>query len=988
MPIDPIPTQPNFQGTLHTWGTNQTLWLHQPPMMYQVPMMWVVRSGQMAIFAVELEHDRPDGRRHHLFSIYPGMVLFSLEQPLEQPQSTPHHQLLAVPLEKTELLQVPPEAWDATWRTQPQVILDAVQSWMEILTQVTQPLQVPLYSQSLPDVSASGSPQHHTLAPNETVRASKFRLLGLRVQQGQLQWMGLPQSPVSPNEELVLINSQIWLVANSETTLQLHGQLSVLPPEALWTGLRNFHHHTLASLDVRLAQQQHQTQTQFQKLQFLNAQTWDRAMGQLATILQPKSQRRIVQGTPLLMAMGAIGHHLGVTIAPPPASENLARLQNPLDAITRASRLRYRKVLLRHLWWQRDGGPLLGYRLNPDPNPDPHRPVALLPCPKGGYECFDPQDQTRIPLNQTLDHNLAPEAYTFYRPLPSQSLKAWDLITFALAGRLEDFGRIIWTGLGGVLLGMVTPLMVGVLMDVAVPNHDRTLLWQLGLGLLAAAFGTATFQLAQGLSSLRLETTSDSDTQAAIWDRLLNLRVSFFRQYSAGDLLARVSAITSIRQQLSTTTLRTLFSSFFSLFYLALLLYYSPALAIVATGVALLSFSVTTVAGILILKQQYPRLELQGKIFGLMVQLINGISKLRVAGGEERAFAHWVKQYSQQIHLELSTQLIEDGLVLFNTLMPTLTLTTLFWSVVRLSQDMTLSTGEFLAFNVAFGIFIRSTASFSNTIVSSLAIIPLWQRVQPILAAEPEIDQQKSDPGQLLGQVELNHGTFRYGSHGPLTLDNVTITANPGEFIALVGPSGSGKSTVLRLLLGFDTPELGAIYYDGQDLAGLDIYAVRRQIGVVLQNSRINAASIFDNIAGDAKVTMEEAWQAVQMSGLGPEIEALPMGMHTLVSEGGTNLSGGQRQRLIVARALVLQPKLLFLDEATSALDNRTQEIVSQSLAQLHVTRIVIAHRLSTIRKADRIYVLAGGRVVETGTFETLAHQGGLFSQLMARQLS
>ena len=202
-----------------------------------------------------------------------------------------------------------------------------------------------------------------------------------------------------------------------------------------------------------------------------------------------------------------------------------------------------------------------------------------------------------------------------------------------------------------------------------------------------------------------------------------------------------------------------------------------------------------------------------------------------------------------------------------------------------------------------------------------------------------------------------------------------------------MGPSGSGKSTLFRLLLGFDSPESGTIYYDGQDLAGLDVNAVRRQLGVVMQNSRLTSASMFENIASGALITMDEAWEAARASGLADDIETMPMGMHTVVSEGGTNLSGGQRQRLLIARALVLKPRILLFDEATSALDNRTQAIVSESLERLQVTRVAIAHRLSTIRNADRIYVLQGGRVVQQGSFTQLAAQEGLFSGLMRRQM-
>jgi ATP-binding cassette subfamily C protein len=167
----------------------------------------------------------------------------------------------------------------------------------------------------------------------------------------------------------------------------------------------------------------------------------------------------------------------------------------------------------------------------------------------------------------------------------------------------------------------------------------------------------------------------------------------------------------------------------------------------------------------------------------------------------------------------------------------------------------------------------------------------------------------KADPGKLIGKITVDHVTFCYRRDGALTLDDVSISAEPGEFIALVGASGSGKSTLLRLLLGFETPQAGSVYYDGQDLSGLDVDAVRRQLGVVLQNGQLNSASIFENIAGGALMTLDEAWEAARMSGFADDITTMPMQMHTVVSEGGSNLSGGQRQRLLIARALALKPR-------------------------------------------------------------------------------
>ena len=437
--------------------------------------------------------------------------------------------------------------------------------------------------------------------------------------------------------------------------------------------------------------------------------------------------------------------------------------------------------------------------------------------------------------------------------------------------------------------------------------------------------------------------------------------------------------------------MNAILSGSFALLNLGLLFYYSGQLAVLALVVALLIMAVTAGSGIVLLQKQRPLLELDGQLYGLMVQLINGISKLRIAGAEGRAFGQWGEKYRQIVRLDLSSQEIEDGVNVFNSVMPTITSIALFGLASTLVSPMSqlgLSTGTFLAFNTAFAIFISGATDLSLALIEVWDVIPLWARSQPILQAEPEVDTQKADPGRLTGHFCVDRVTFRYREDGPLILDDVTVEAKPGEFIALVGPSGSGKSTVLRLLLGFEQPQSGTVYYDGQDLSGLNITAVRRQLGVVLQNGRINAGSIYENIAGGALISLGDAWKAAEGAGFADDIRSFPMGMQTVISEGGSNLSGGQRQRLVIARALALNPKILLLDEATSALDNRTQAIVSESLDKLKVTRVVVAHRLSTIRNADHIYVIQAGRVVQQGNFDELAAQTGLFAQLIKRQIA
>ncbi|BAZ26271.1 cyclic nucleotide-regulated ABC bacteriocin/lantibiotic exporter [Kalymmatonema gypsitolerans NIES-4073] len=733
--------------------------------------------------------------------------------------------------------------------------------------------------------------------------------------------------------------------------------------------------------------QQQETETafrQFQQREQLNRQVVDSALSKLAAVLQPQQETEFFQqGTPLLVAAGAVGRAMGITISPPAQSDNLSRVKDPVEAIARSSQIRTRRVVLEDGWWLHEYGPLLAY------NQQENRPVALLPAGRR-YVLFDPAGQSRKIVNQAVGATLAPQAYQFYRPLPKVVKNVIALFQFGIKGYQKDIVLVLVAGIVGSVLGMVVPQATALLVDNAIPDSDKSLLWQIGLLLFALLVGKTAFAMSQGIISLRVENAASGALQPAIWDRLLRLSPAFFRSYSSGDLVNRTLSVNQIRQKLSGGTQRTLLSALFALLNLVLMFVYSWQLALVGVGIALLTTIVTTVASLLVIRQLRQQQELDGEINGLTVQLINGVAKLRVAQAEERAFAAWAQQYSKRSRLKASFQLIRDNVSVFNEVLSLVTSALLFWFAtesIAMQQTGGLTVGTFLAFNAALGIFIGGVSDLSNTLTDILAIVPLWERAKPILHTEPEYDSTKANPGSLMGRVALDHVTFRYHDDGLPILNDVSLHAEPGEFVAIVGPSGSGKSTILRLLLGFETPESGTVYYDGFDLAQLNLEAVRRQLGVVLQNGRISTGSIFENITAGALVSHEQALEAAQMAGFADDIQLFPMGMHTVISEGGSNLSGGQRQRLLIARALVNKPKIILMDEATSSLDNRTQAIVTESLDQLNATRIVIAHRLSTIRNADRIYVLEAGRVVQVGSFVELVKQEGLFAQLVARQM-
>ena len=948
---------------------NELLLLNDPQ------KVWLVQSGSLAVFTTLFEGSEPKGSRRYLFSVNAGEALFG---------ATPKQQrgILAVALEETELVAL--EFDDLVVGDGEAIAL--IQTWIHHIGK-----SLIAGNLTAPDnLLKTDGEQYLFLQKGMALQTDPETVTWVKLQQGETSWMGIEQLKLDPSSPIFPLAPGMWILAEEQVELQLvtQNQQSVQLPITNYqlpiTQLHDFFFHYLNLLIEREKAAQWK---RFQHRENLNLQIASTALGELTGVLHPRKTEIFEQGTPLLIAAGAVGRAMGITIYPPAQSEDLSRVKDPLEAIARASQFRTRRVLLTGDWWKREYGALLAYTR------EEQRPVALLPEKGDRYILFDPVERTRTRVTLAIAQTLSPESFMFYRPLPPFVHHAAELFRFGTRGYEKNIIAVIVLGLLGTLLGMVTPQATAILVNDAIPDSDRFLLWQIGLVLVATAIGKSAFGMAQAILSLRVENAADSSLQPAVWDRLLKLKPAFFRNYSSGDLLTRLMAVSHIRSQLSGATQRTLLSAVFSLLNLGLMFFYSWQLALVGMGLTLIAVIVTVVSSTLLVRKERQQEAGDGEINGLTIELINGVSKLRVSAAEGRAFAAWAKKYSHHIKLKADIKRIDDSVSVFNEALPLVSSIMLFWFAILFIQmaqakgGSGLNMGTFLAFNSAFGTFIAGVTDLSNTVTDVLGIVPLWERAKPIVQGTPESDPTKADPGRLTGKIVLDRVIFRYREDGPLILNDVSIHAEPGEFIAIVGPSGSGKSTVFRLLLGFETPASGTIYYDGQDLAGLDVQAVRRQLGVVLQNGRINSGSMFDNITCGALVTLDEAWEAARMAGLAADIEQMPMGMHTVISEGGTNLSGGQRQRLLIARAMVVKPKIILMDEATSALDNRTQAIVTESLDKLNATRVVIAHRLSTIRNADRIYVIESGRLVEVGSFEELVNQGGLFARLVARQL-
>jgi ABC-type bacteriocin/lantibiotic exporter with double-glycine peptidase domain len=401
--------------------------------------------------------------------------------------------------------------------------------------------------------------------------------------------------------------------------------------------------------------------------------------------------------------------------------------------------------------------------------------------------------------------------------------------------------------------------------------------------------------------------------------------------------------------------------------------------------VVLVAVAVAAVANVVQARRQRAAFETSQRLNAQTLELVRGVAKLRAAAAEERAFAQWAPAFAAHRQATLGARVAQNRLTVFNA---ALTLGGTMALFLFAGEFVEIEIAAFLVVYAAFGQVLGSAVLVSNTVASVVTVVPYLESLAPIVQTEPEVTAGQEDAGDLAGEIEISHVTFRYTPEGPAALDDVSFRAAPGEFVAIVGPSGSGKSTLQRILLGFDPPESGSVLYDGRDLAGLDVGSVRRQCGVVLQDGELFAGDLASNIGGSGAYTHDEILDAARLSGLEDDLAAMPLGLSTIVSEGAATLSGGQRQRLMIARALIGRPRILFFDEATSALDNRTQEVVTESTRALNATRIVIAHRLSTVMDADRIVVIDGGRVVQSGTFAELSAQEGLFSRLAARQVA
>ena len=657
--------------------------------------------------------------------------------------------------------------------------------------------------------------------------------------------------------------------------------------------------------------------------------------------------------------------------------ENIRDFDEQMDYVLRPLGLMTREVLLEEGWYKDAYGPMLGLLKDGGA-------VALLPGPVSGYRFRDPSTGNMRRIDRNTAKLLKPEALCFYRPLPMKSLGIPDLLLYMKnCVSSGDVTLIFLATLCVTLIGMIEPRVYRAVTGPVLDSKSPSLLAGMAIFLLASAFASQLISAVRTLLMDRISTKTSMAVEASVMMRLLSMPMNFFRRFSSGELSSRMDSVSSLCSLLLDNIMSTGLTSILSLLYITEIFRYAPLLVVPSLVIILITVLGSVLTALIQINISREKMQLAAKESGLCYAMISGIRKIRLSGAEKRAFARWGKLYAKNVELEYNPPVI---LKLNNVIMGGISLVgtiVLYFTAVKSG----VSPSEYFAFSAAYGRVMGAFSAMAEIAINVAAIPPVLEMAEPILKTEPEITAEKEVITRLSGNIELNHVSFRYEEGAPYVLNDLSLKIRSGEYVAIVGRTGCGKSTLIRLLLGFEEPDKGAIYYDGRDLKSIDPRSLRKKMGVVTQDGQIFQGDIFSNITISApQLSMEEAWEAAETAGIAEDIRNMPMGMHTIISEGQGGISGGQKQRLMIARAVAPKPRVLILDEATSALDNITQKQVTNSLDNLKCTRIVIAHRLSTIRACDRILLIDGGRIAEEGNYEQLIEMGGAFAKLVERQ--
>ena len=658
--------------------------------------------------------------------------------------------------------------------------------------------------------------------------------------------------------------------------------------------------------------------------------------------------------------------------------DNLRDMNEQLEYLMRPSGIMRRVVHLEKGWYRDAIGAMLATKK------ESGEVVALIPIGLSGYSYFDEATRKHIRISRKNEGLFELEAIAFYKPFPLKKIGIPSLMKYVVETlSATDFILFGLATLAATLLGMLMPKLNHIIFSDVIETGNMRVFFAITVFLICVSVSTLLIGSLKSLLMAKINTKMNLSVEAATMMRVMSLPPSFFKEYSAGELSGRAQYISSLCNMLVSTVLSTGLTSVFSLVYITQIFAYAPTLVIPALTIIITTILFSVISSLVQMHISKNRMELSTKESGMQYAMITGVQKIKLSGAEKRAFARWGNLYANGAKFTYDPPMFIKINGVISTAISLIGTLVMYYAAI----ESGISVADYYAFNTAYGMVSGAFMSFAGIALTVAQIKPIMDMAKPLMDAVPEISEGKQVVTKLSGGIELNNVSFRYTDSMPNVLEDFSLKIRPGQYVAIVGTTGCGKSTLMRIMLGFEIPQKGAVYYDGKDLAALDLKSVRRNIGTVMQNSKLFSGDIYSNIVISAPwLTMDDAWEAAEMAGIAEDIRRMPMGMHTIISEGSGGISGGQRQRLAIARAIAPKPKILMFDEATSALDNLTQKQVSDSLEKLKCTRIVIAHRLSTIRACDRIIVLDKGKIMEDGTYDELIAKNGFFAELVARQ--
>lgn len=920
---------------------------------------WFLESGEVDLFVVPTDSAADLGRRCYIGSASAGCLLLGTGPQQLKGRSW---RLLAVGVDASVIPLAP--AWVELLRTSGD-LRDGLHAW---ITATGRLLPAPGPRTTTPDLGSGGQ-----------ARLRKGQVLDA---PQSLLWCLTTDAGLSLGGERLKTDQPVPMGGSACLQVTDNGHATIQPTEelddaALRRGIIQSQQALLIAHAARATDQSDDAVARELKRDQTDRDVRASALATFGRVDASDAWQPEPAGDAVFAACRLLGRVAGLRITEPPLWSQ-GHSSDPIRAVARASGVRVRTVTLDENWWRHALDPMIAFT---EPAGEP---VVLVPRRSVGYSIVDPRTGAQSAATRDSADRLRPTAYLLYQPMPPGPLNVRGLLRFGLQGGGADLARLVAFSLVAGLLSLALPVGTGAILGSIVPVGQTGPLLAAALLLLLASVATTGFLLSRSAGLLRLQGRMLTRMQSGLWDRLIALPVRFFRRFSVADLTLRVNAVDAIQQIFASVASQTLLAAVTLVFSVGLLFFYDVQLAMVVLLVIAITVSVSAVITVAQIRRLRAMYDAKGAASSVLLQIVEGSDKIRAAAVENRALGAWATRFADQAVTLLSSERLSAIRTAIYAMLPSFLIVIVFAGV---AEDPTrMGTAATLVFLSALGQIAAATAQLDLTLGYALNVLPLFDRMKPILAEPVEVEPRASDPGLMSGHVALNAVDYRYPGMDRLVLNDLSLTAEPGEFVALVGPSGSGKSTIVRLLLGFDRPESGTVSYDGKDLGTLDTRAVRAQIGVALQNAAVTGADLLSVITGDWPLTEKDAWDAAEKVGLADDIRALPMGMRTMVGENAVTFSGGQRQRLVLAATIARNPRLVILDEATSALDSINQARVSESFDRLHVTRIVVAHRLGTIRNADKIIVLDAGRIVQQGTFDELAARPGLFQNMVRRQ--